>query len=77
MDMMTVIRTLAAAGVSLLLLAGLVYLISTLDLPMDRLPGDMIFKRGNLTCVVPLMTSLLLSVVLTVLLNIIIRFFRR
>lgn len=39
-----------------------------LGLPLGRLPGDLVVRRGAFTFYVPLTTSVLLSVVLTVLL---------
>ena len=41
---------------------------------MDRLPGDLVLKRGNLTVYFPIGLMILLSVVGTILLNF---FFRR
>ena len=41
---------------------------------MDRLPGDLVLKRGNLTLYIPIGLMILLSVVGTILLNL---FFRR
>jgi hypothetical protein len=40
---------------------------------LGRLPGDFRFQTGNITCMIPLATSILLSVVLTILLNVIVR----
>ena len=42
-------------------------------LGLGRLPGDLVYRRGNFTFYFPLMTSILLSVVLSLLLW----FFRR
>lgn len=36
---------------------------------LGRLPGDIVFSRGNLTFFFPIVTCLLLSVLLTLLLN--------
>ncbi|GAC1436342.1 MAG: DUF2905 domain-containing protein [Thermoanaerobaculia bacterium] len=36
--------------------------------PLDRLPGDLVYKRDHFTFYFPLMTSLLLSVILTLIL---------
>jgi len=47
--------------------------MTRLDIPLGRLPGDIRIERGNMTCLIGLGTSLLLSVVLTVILNIVIR----
>jgi di/tricarboxylate transporter len=44
-----------------------------LGFPVGRLPGDIVYRRGNITFYVPVMTSLLASVVLTLILT----FFRR
>ena len=41
---------------------------------MDRLPGDLVLKRGNLTLYFPIGLMILLSVVGTILLNL---YFRR
>ena len=37
---------------------------------LGRLPGDLLFRKGSVTVIIPLATSLLLSLVLTILLNI-------
>jgi hypothetical protein len=44
---------------------------------LGRLPGDIRIQRDNVSCFIPLATSLLLSILLTVLLNIIVRLGRR
>lgn len=75
--MMPVVRGLLIAGVVLIVLAGLVYLAYRANLPLGRLPGDIRWQSGGMTCMIPLATSILLSLVLTVLLNIIIRFLNR
>ncbi len=51
-----------------LALAGVGVLVS-LGLPLGRLPGDFVFRRGNVTMYFPLATGLLVSVVLTLLLS--------
>jgi hypothetical protein len=38
-----------------------------------NLPGDFVWRRGNMTVVFPLATSIVASIVLTVLLNLLIR----
>jgi hypothetical protein len=69
-------RILMAMGGILLLAGGLLYLIDRAGLPLGRLPGDIRIGNENLTCFIPLATTLILSIVLTVLLNVIIRLFR-
>lgn len=62
-------KLLIVAG---LILAGLGVLI-VLGVPLGRLPGDIVYRRGNTTVYVPIATCVLLSVALTFLMM----FFRR
>ena len=48
-------------------------LLVMLGLPIGRLPGDIVVRRGNGTFYFPLATSILVSVILTLLMA----FFRR
>ncbi len=50
-----------------LVIAGL-GLVMMLGLPIGRLPGDIVFRRGNFTFYFPLGTSILVSVALTLVL---------
>jgi hypothetical protein len=59
-------RVLIATGIGLVLLGGLLLLAQRAGLP--RLPGDLVYRRGNLTLFLPLGTSLLLSLLLTLVL---------
>ena len=56
----------------LLVLVGLgiaaVGLLVMLGLPLGRLPGDVVVRRGSYTFYLPIATSILLSVVLTLVL---------
>ncbi|MFO7245244.1 MAG: DUF2905 family protein [Thermaerobacter sp.] len=64
-------RFLILAG---LILAGLGLLLLLLGyLGLGRLPGDIVWRRGNFTFFFPLATSLLLSLILTLILNLILR----
>jgi hypothetical protein len=59
-------RVLVVLGVVLLVL-GLV-LMAAGRLPLvGRLPGDVVYRRGNVTFYFPIVTSILLSLLLTVL----------
>ena len=51
---------LGLAGIGLLMMLGF---------PIGRLPGDLVFRRGNVSFYVPLATSILLSILLTLLLS--------
>ena len=55
-----------------LLIAGIGVLVM-LGLPIGRLPGDIVIRRGSGTFYFPLATSILVSVILTLLMM----FFRR
>ena len=65
-------RLLIGGAIVLLVLGGLFLLLGRLGL--DRLPGDLVFKRGNFTVYFPIGLMILLSIVGTILLNL---FFRR
>ena len=54
-------KALIAAG---LLIAARGALL-TLGLPLGRLPGDLVFRRGSVTIYVPIATCVILSIVLT------------
>jgi hypothetical protein len=54
-----VVAGLVVAGIGLLVMAGL---------PLGRLPGDFVVRRGNATFYFPLATSILVSLGLTLLL---------
>jgi hypothetical protein len=61
-------RVLVVGG-AVLLVCGLLFLLLARVLPGGRLPGDITFSRGQVSCFFPLATCLLLSLVLTILLN--------
>ena len=58
-------KILLVAG---LMIAGVGALVM-LGLPVGRLPGDIVYRRGNLTLYVPIATCVLLSLALTLLLR--------
>lgn len=58
-------RLLIMAGLALIAL-GLLWMVGE-RFGLGRLPGDIVFERGNLRIYVPIATSLLLSVALSVL----------
>lgn len=57
---------------AILLAAGLLFTFAG-RVGLGKLPGDIVYRRGNFTFFFPLMTSILLSIVLSLLLW----FFRR
>jgi multisubunit Na+/H+ antiporter MnhG subunit len=64
-------KVLIGAAVVLVVLGGLFLLLGRLG--MDRLPGDLVFRRGNATFYFPIGLMILLSVVGTIVLNLVFR----
>ena len=64
-------RVLIGGAVALLVLGGLFLLLSRLG--VDRIPGDLVFRRGNATFYFPIGLMILLSVVGTIVLNLVFR----
>jgi hypothetical protein len=61
----------------LLLIVGIVLIVlGKTNLPIGRLPGDIIYRGKNTTVYFPLVTSILLSLVLTAVMYLIGRFRR-
>ena len=60
MGKLLLIGGLVIAGIGLLMMAGL---------PVGRLPGDFVIRRGSATFYFPLATSILVSIILTLLLS--------
>ncbi len=65
-------KVLIGGAVVLLVLGGIFLLLGRFGL--DRLPGDLVFRRGNFTVYAPIGLMIVVSIVLTILLNL---FFRR
>ena len=64
-------KLLIGGAVVLLLLGGLFVLLGRFGI--DRLPGDLMFRRGNFTVYFPIGLMILLSVVGTLVLSIVFR----
>ncbi|HET7478063.1 MAG TPA: DUF2905 domain-containing protein [Rubrobacteraceae bacterium] len=64
-------KLLIGGAIVLLALGGLFLLLGRFGL--DRLPGDLVFRRGGLTVYFPIGLMILLSVVGTIVLNLIFR----
>ncbi len=59
-------KTLILIGVVLIVIGAIVLLLERFGLHLGRLPGDIVWRRGNTTVYFPIVTSLLLSVLLTI-----------
>ncbi|HYK50516.1 MAG TPA: DUF2905 domain-containing protein [Terriglobales bacterium] len=67
-------KFLVVAG-AVAIVAGLVLmLLARTNIPLGRLPGDMVYRGKNTTFYFPLATSILVSVVLSVVMYLIGRF---
>ena len=64
-------KLLIGGAVVLLVLGGLLFLLGRFG--VDRLPGDLVFRRGNFTLYFPIGLMILLSLVGTIVLNIVFR----
>jgi hypothetical protein len=64
-------KLLIGGAIALLVLGGLFLLLGRFG--FDRLPGDLVFRRGNFTVYAPIGLMILISVVGTILLNIFLR----
>ena len=68
-------RTLVFVGVAVVVL-GLAFILAPKIPLLGRLPGDIVFRRGDTTFMFPIVTSILVSIAVTVVLNIAFRLFR-
>ena len=64
-------KLLIGGAVVLLVLGGLLFLLGRFG--VDRLPGDLVLRRGNFTFYFPIGLMILLSVVGTIVLTIVFR----
>ncbi len=64
-------KLLIGGAVVLLVLGGIFLLLGRFG--FDRLPGDLVFRRGNFTVYAPIGLMILVSIILTVLLNLLFR----
>jgi uncharacterized membrane protein len=64
-------KLLIGGAVVLLVFGGLLFLLGRFG--VDRLPGDLVFRRGDFTLYFPIGLMILLSVVGTIVLNIVFR----
>lgn len=65
-------KLLIVFGIAITLTGGVLLLLARVP-GLTRVPGDLVFQTGNMTCLVPLGLSILLSIILTVALNLVIR----
>jgi hypothetical protein len=71
MDNFTSLARITMIAGAILFVAGALFLLLGKILPLGRLPGDILWRRGNFSFYFPLATCILLSLLLTLLLNIV------
>jgi len=59
-------KVLIGFGLVLVVAGGVVMLLGRTNLPLGRLPGDIVYRGRNTTFYFPLMTSVVVSVVLSI-----------
>ncbi len=67
-------RIFVIVGIAFLVLGGLFYIGSRINIPLGKLPGDIVIQGKNITCFIPLATSIILSILFTIILTLITRF---
>jgi hypothetical protein len=68
-------RWLLIIGLALVVVGGLLLLLNRLGI--KNLPGTLRFETQGVTCIFPILASIVLSILLTVLLNLLARFLNR
>ena len=76
--MQNIARYLIIFGLVLIILGGIFFLAAKQgfklsDIPLGRLPGDFQIQVGSMTCLIPIVSSLIISIVLTAMINLILR----
>jgi len=67
-------RLLVIAGLAIAVIGALIIFLSKANIPIGRLPGDIVIHKKNFTFYFPLATSIVLSVSLSLLFYIISKF---
>ncbi|MDP9160249.1 MAG: DUF2905 domain-containing protein [Acidobacteriota bacterium] len=69
-------KGLVVLGILIVVAGGVFMLLGRTNVPLGRLPGDIVYRGKNSTVYFPLMTSIVVSVVLSALLYFVSRFRR-
>jgi hypothetical protein len=69
-------RWLVIIGIVIALVGGIVWILSRV-FGIGELPGTLRVEGAGITCIFPILASIVLSIVLTVVLNIVARWFSR
>lgn len=79
MDMQNLGRVLLVVGIGIAVIGGVLLVLGRLPIfsQFGLLPGDIRIEGQGFTCLVPIVSMILLSVVLTIVVNVIIRLINR
>ena len=69
-------RIILLIGLTITIIGAGIWLIARLT-GWEKIPGTLKWESGNLSCVFPLLASIILSIVLTIVLNLLARWFNR
>jgi len=72
--MLSIGRIIAITGIFITVIGVLIMFLSKTNIPIGRLPGDIVIHKKNFTFYFPLATSIILSVFLSFLFYIISKF---
>lgn len=75
-DLTTIGKWLVLFGIAIVI-CGLVIMGLSRITGWEKFPGTLRLQAGNLTCVIPILGSIIFSILLTVLLNVLARYFNR
>lgn len=68
-------RILILIGITLLILGAVWYFVEKYGFRFpEKLPGDILIKRGNTTIYIPILTSIIISVIVSIILYVTSRF---
>ena len=65
--MASLARLLVQLGLILIVAGGVIFLLSRFGISLGNMPGDLTWRRKNVTVFFPLGTSILISILLTLL----------
>ena len=71
-DLQTIGRWLVIAGVAVVVVGALLWLVGRFT-NLQELPGTVKVEIPGLTCIIPLLGSIVLSILLTIVINLILR----
>lgn len=69
-------RWVLIIGIAITVIGAGIWFIARLT-GWEKFPGTLKWQSGNLTCIVPLLGSIILSILLTIILNLLARWFNR